>query len=227
MSATPGFEEARDDRDPEHLQREADAIRADLDRTLNALERKLSPRQLLDRSLNYMHENGGDILQKIGATVSKHPLPLLMTSAGLLWLVAANRQSRARGRLGDSSYSPYQGDFDRDSQSFGDTSTTQSTRTRRVANQLKQRASQTLDRTRARTANLGRGLQDVVQEQPLVAGAIALAVGAIVGAAVPASQYERDLLARARTTGESLLDDLQAQNQTGSTTTGNVPPISH
>ena len=41
-------------RDPEQLERAAERLRADLDRTLDALERKLSPSQLLDRSLAYL-----------------------------------------------------------------------------------------------------------------------------------------------------------------------------
>lgn len=36
-------------RDPAELEREASQIRADMDRTLDALERKFSPSQLLDR----------------------------------------------------------------------------------------------------------------------------------------------------------------------------------
>ncbi len=48
-------------RDPEQLERAAERLRADLDRTLDALERKLSPSQLLDRSLAYLREHGGDM----------------------------------------------------------------------------------------------------------------------------------------------------------------------
>jgi ElaB/YqjD/DUF883 family membrane-anchored ribosome-binding protein len=229
MSATPGFDENRDDRrEPEDLQREADAIRADMDRTLNALERKLSPRQLLDRSLTYMQENGGDVLQKIGATVNKHPLPLLLTSAGLIWLAAASRSS-SRRRWDTPSTAPRSGDFDATSQSFGSSSgqvgSGLKARANRTLDATRQRASRTLGATRERTQELGQNLNSLVREQPLVCGAVALAVGAIVGAAFPASAYERNLVARARAAGESMLDEAKAAtNETtgtsGTTTTG-------
>jgi ElaB/YqjD/DUF883 family membrane-anchored ribosome-binding protein len=214
MSATPGFDENRDEqREPEELQREADAIRADMDRTLNALERKLSPRQLLDRSLTYMQENGGDVLQKIGATVNKHPLPLLVTSAGLIWLAAASRSS-SRRRWDSPSTSPRSGDFDATSQSFSSSSRELGSglkqRANRTLDATRQRASRTLDATRERTQELGQNLNSLIREQPLVCGAVALAVGAIVGAAFPATAYERNLVARARAAGESLLDEAKA-----------------
>lgn len=225
MSATPGMGSDDIRREPEELEREADAIRADMDRTLNALERKLSPRQLLDRSLDFMQANGGDVLQKIGATVNKNPLPLLLTSAGLIWLVASSRRSSSRHY--DSSMSTRGGDFDRSSQSFGSSSMSGSMGGKTSG--LKQRAHRTLDATRARasrtwgatrerTSELGSSLNGLVREQPLVCGAIALAVGAIVGAAFPASEYERDLVARARATGGEMLDEYTAGAQREGTT---------
>jgi ElaB/YqjD/DUF883 family membrane-anchored ribosome-binding protein len=227
MSATPGLDENRDDRrEPEDLQREADAIRADMDRTLNALERKLSPRQLLDRSLTYMQENGGDVLQKIGATVNKHPLPLLLTSAGLIWLAAASRSS-SRRRWDTPSTAPRTGDFDATSQSFSSSSSSSQVgsglkaRASRTLDATRQRASRTLGATRERTQELGQNLNGLIREQPLVCGAVALAVGAIVGAAFPASAYERNLVARARAAGESMLDEAKAATNNDTTgTTG-------
>lgn len=228
MSATSGIDsKTNDQRDPDDLEREADAIRADMDRTLNALERKLSPRQLFDRSLDFMQANGGDVLQKIGATVNKNPLPLLMTSAGLIWLVASSRRSSNRSRYEGSSMSYRSGDFDRTSQSFTSSMEGKASglkqRASRTLDATKERASRTWGATRERTSELGSNLNGLVREQPLVAGAIALAVGAIIGAAFPATAYERNLVARAREAGEDMLDDLQNRAQseplTGTATT--------
>jgi len=211
MSATPGSNGNRAEgngadgnrselREPEDLKRKADEIRADLDRTLNELERKLSPKQLLNRSLNYMNANGGDMLESLGAAVRKNPVPLLMTSAGLIWLAAASRDSRTT-RFDRPSASPRTGDFDRSSQSFDRFS-----RSDDMSARLKHRARRTLSATREQTSDFGRNLNDMIQEQPLVCGAIAIAVGAIVGAALPESNYERGLLARARDSAEPMLD---------------------
>jgi ElaB/YqjD/DUF883 family membrane-anchored ribosome-binding protein len=226
MSATPGTDSDNfEQRDPEDLQREADAIRADMDRTLDALERKLSPKQLLDRSLTYMQANGGDILQKIGAAVNKNPLPLLVTSAGLIWLAASSRKSSSRSRFGSSS-SLRRGDFDPSTQSFqgsdmssygmGEGSTSaDSSRVKRATNQLRQRASRTYDATRQRTYEVGRNMNGLIQEQPLVCGAVALAVGAVIGASIPASRFERDLVARARESAGPLIDEMSQSLQGG------------
>jgi ElaB/YqjD/DUF883 family membrane-anchored ribosome-binding protein len=222
MSASSGIDQTDEHREPEDLQREADAIRADMDRTLNALERKLSPQQLLDRSLNFMQANGGDVLQKIGATVNKNPLPLLLTSAGLIWLVASSRSSSStKHRFDGPSASPRTGDFDRGSQSFGSSMQGKASgltqRAHRTLDATRSRASRTWDATRGRTQELGQNLNGLIREQPLVCGAIALAVGAVVGAAFPASSYERNLVARARQAGGEMLDEMTAaSNETTS-----------
>jgi ElaB/YqjD/DUF883 family membrane-anchored ribosome-binding protein len=232
MSATPGFDQNPDEaREPEDLQRDADAIRADMDRTLNALERKLSPKQLFDRSLTYMQANGGDVLQKIGATVNKHPLPLLLTSAGLIWLAAASRSSSSRRRWDSSSTSPRGGDFDPTSQSFESPSQHLGGKLKQRANRTldatRQRASRTLTATRERTQELGQNFNGLIREQPLVCGAIALAVGAVVGAAFPTTAYERTLVARAREAGESLLDEAQGADNDIIGTNADTPLTAH
>jgi ElaB/YqjD/DUF883 family membrane-anchored ribosome-binding protein len=234
MGATSGFP-GREDIEPESLQRDADALRANMNRTLNALERKLSPRQLLDRSLHFMQENGGDVLQKIGATVNKNPLPLILTSAGLIWLVAASRRSPSSERwrrFESSSLSMRGGDFDPTSQSFEgsaqDTARGLKARAHRTLDATRERASRTWGATRERTQELGGNLNGLIREQPLVCGAIALAIGAIIGAALPASAYERNLIDRARKTGGEVLDDVAGRAQSEAVnTTADRPPISH
>ena len=86
-------------RDPADIEREASEIRADMDRTLDALERKFSPGQLLDRSLGYLRTHGGDLTRTIGDTVKQNPVPILITAAGLTWLIASAVSSRSRSEL--------------------------------------------------------------------------------------------------------------------------------
>jgi ElaB/YqjD/DUF883 family membrane-anchored ribosome-binding protein len=231
MSAKPGMGDGDPPRETEDFERKADAIRADLDRTLNALERKLSPRQLLDRSLDFVQANGGEALQQIGATVNKHPLPLLLASAGLIYVMTARRSASRRRYERGSSVTPRSGDFDPTSQSF---SSSMQEKTRG----LKQRAQRTLDATRARathtwdvtrerTRGVGQDLNGLIREQPLVCGAIAVAVGAIIGAAFPASAYERDLAARARQAGSDLLDEMSSKAEPEPLAGTSVPPTAH
>jgi ElaB/YqjD/DUF883 family membrane-anchored ribosome-binding protein len=219
MSATPETT-GKIQREPEDVQREADAIREDLDRTLTALDNKLSPDQLLDRSLDFMRENGGELLQKIGATVNRNPLPLLVTSAGLIWLLASSRSSATQRLSSGPSTAPRTGDFDRSAQSFGSSVEGKARGLKqRALDATRSRASRTWNTTRERTQHLGENINGLVGEQPLACGAIALAIGAIVGAAFPASAYERDLVARARGAGGEMLDhalDQMRGSQAGS-----------
>lgn len=231
ITAGPGNEIHRDS---QQLEREADAIRADLDRTLNALERKLSPRWLVDRSLNFVQANGGEVLQKIGVTVNKHPLSILLASAGLVWLVASRRSSKHRHRsyAARPSAAPRSGDFDPASQSFGsslhDRTHDLKQRAYRTLDATRARASRSWESTRDRTRGVGRDVNGLIREQPLVCGAVAVAVGAIVGAALPASSYERDLITRARETGDGVLDDMASNTQREEPLAGSsAPPTSH
>jgi hypothetical protein len=82
-------------RDPSELEREASAIRADMDRTLDALERKFSPGQMLDRSVGYLRDHGGDLARNVGDTVKQNPIPVLLTAAGLALLVTSSIRSRS------------------------------------------------------------------------------------------------------------------------------------
>ena len=81
-------------RDPEQLERAAERIRADLDRTLGALERKLQPSQLLDRSLAYLREHGGEMVNAVGDSVRRNPVPILLTAAGISWLIISAVRTR-------------------------------------------------------------------------------------------------------------------------------------
>src|SRR4051812_24115033 len=81
-------------RSAEHLERTADRLREDLDRTLDALERRLAPGQLLDRSLAYLREHGGDMASAVGDSVRRNPVPVLLTVAGLGWLVVSTVRRR-------------------------------------------------------------------------------------------------------------------------------------
>jgi len=169
---------AQAQRDPEQLQREADAIRADLDRTLEALEHKLSPRRIANRSVDMFRRNGSNILYKAGETAVRHPIAALLTSAGLIWLARSKRKtssSVARDGANSSLWSKRS-----TSQSSADAM--------RAAGKFARRT------TRETQSRLGR----VIRDRPVLCGTVAAALGAAVSAAVPATHYEREAVERAR-----------------------------
>jgi Protein of unknown function (DUF3618) len=171
-------------RDPREIQREADAIRADLERTLHALERKLSPRQVWDRSLQRARANGGELLQRVGETAKQHPVPFMIASAGALWLATSRRKHSKHDRDLAASIAQRRGDFDRVAQTL-----------REVGERSTGRP---FDAARANSAATGGKLNQMLRKRPTVYGTLALALGAAVGATLPPSRYERSLAVRAR-----------------------------
>ena len=233
--------------DPADLERQAEALRADMDRTLSALERKFSPEQLIDRSLGYLREHGGELSQTLGATMRNNPVPIVMTLAGLTWLVASSYNSRqppgqdlssrfARSGVGQKLQQRAQTARERLSETAASTrdrwsATTQSARDRFASSdsgsgRVSSRLHSARDSARDRAHQVQERVSTMLDEQPLVVGALAVAVGAIIGTAIPSTQYENRVLGTARDRtlskaqqlGEQQYDSLKSSMQTGGST---------
>ena len=233
--------------DPADLERQAEALRADMDRTLSALERKFSPEQLIDRSLGYLREHGGELSQTLGATMRNNPVPIVMTLAGLTWLVASSYNSRqppgqdlssrfARSGVGQKLQQRAQTARERLSETAASTrdrwsATTQSARDRFASSdsgsgRVSSRLHSARDSARDRAHQVQERVSTMLDEQPLVVGALAVAVGAIIGTAIPSTQYENRVLGTARDRtlskaqqlGEQQYDSLKSSVQTGGST---------
>ena len=167
------------------LERNGEAIRADMDRTLHALEQKFSPGQLLDRSLQYVQEHGGQIAHEISTTVRHHPVPVLMAAGGLIWLPATVFGSRRSSRSDETLQRAAPAEPSSTYVPDGD-ETRLSRAQHKVANVLRE--------TQNRIQQTGEQVSETVREQPLIFGALALAAGAVLGALLPTTEYERRTL---------------------------------
>jgi len=186
MNATS--ERPGSNRDPEQLERSAERIRADLDRTLDALERKLSPSQLLDRSLDYLRDHGGDLAVAVGDSVRRNPVPILVTVAGLGWLIATAVRSRASidvSPIDDTEIDDTLDDEFAES-SFADPHPPRSRFGDRVA------------AARARTQQAQYRAVSALEERPLLFGGLAVALGALLGAIIPSTEYEDKFVGQVR-----------------------------
>jgi len=189
MTATS--EHPGSNRDPEQLERAADRIRADLDRTLDALERKLSPSQLLDRSLAYLREHGGDLAYALGDSVRRNPVPIMLTVAGLGWLVVSATRSR-------EPIDVTVGDEYLDEDAAEDDAA---------------------DSLRARTRRAQDQVAATIEERPLLFAGLAVAIGALLGAVIPSTEYEDSVVGelrdraveRAKQMGERQYQTLRSQ----------------
>ena len=192
-----------DSRAPEQLERTADRIRADLDRTLDALERRLAPSQLLDRSLAYLREHGGDMAVAVGDSVRRNPVPILLTVAGLGWLVV----SAVRGRetidvtVGEQfaaddddessldDESPLVDDLDDESGDDAAYASSYGARRRFYGG---------VEAARARARRAQYRAVSALEERPFLFGGLAVAIGALIGAVIPSTQYEDKVVGQVR-----------------------------
>ncbi|MFL6550614.1 MAG: DUF3618 domain-containing protein [Povalibacter sp.] len=190
---------------PADLERAGENIRADMDETLEALEEKLSPGRAMDRSLQFFREHGSEISREVGSAVREHPVPLLLAAVGLTWFTVSMIRSRSNGA------SAYSGSYEYDDESdygsseydadygYGEGQQLGSEqggtglrgRAAQIRNTARTKISQAMGSARGRTRQVNSQLQGLVREQPLALGALAMAAGAILGAALPATEYER------------------------------------
>ena len=75
---------------PERIEDEIRGTRREIDRTLDALQSKLSPGQLLDHALSYVKDGGGEFASNLGRTVSRNPVPVVLLGIGLTWLMCSD-----------------------------------------------------------------------------------------------------------------------------------------
>lgn len=85
---------SHDHRRPEEIENEIIQARARLDDTLHELEERFSPQQLMNTTYEYLRHGGAnDFASSLGRTIKENPLPVLLTGAGLVWLIVAQRSS--------------------------------------------------------------------------------------------------------------------------------------
>lgn len=206
------------DRSASELEREGEEIRASLDRTLDEIQHRLSPAELMDRSMEFVRENGMDLLREAGETVRRNPVPVLLTAAGLVWLTTSIASSRSNGgssgrsyggRSGEehdlsdyrsqarSSYSRDDYDDNWDSSAHGrvrNAAQRVKSQVRGMKSQVTDRVSSSMHAMQNRTSQASSNFTNLVREQPVALGALALAAGALLGAALPMTRYENQLV---------------------------------
>lgn len=184
--------------DSEQLERSAEQIRADLDRTLDALERKLSPSQLLDRSLEYLREHSGELTRNVGEAVRRNPVPVVLTIAGIGWLVASTLRSRSPSddeSANDELDDDVDDDVD-DEAPYADAHYADAARSR--SSKFQDRFARATEATRAQTRRTQYRVVSAIERQPILLGSLAVALGALLGALIPATPYEDRIVGQVR-----------------------------
>lgn len=222
--------------DLDGIERQNEQLREDMGRTIAALERKLSPGQLLDDTLQLAKEHGGAMAVTLGQTIKENPAPVVLTTIGVAWLVGSILRNSHREDTQSWEASTDYGDAyegvgtgTESSRATGIRSrfarTRQHMRTKldqaksrlhshgeHLGEQLGEQTSGLRERVRHRTESLRGSMshaaeyghdarvraQSFYNEQPLVVGAAALAIGALLGALLPTTARENELLGETR-----------------------------
>lgn len=93
--------------DIEHIERELAATRARLDGTLDAMQQKLSPGELMSQTVAYFKDGSGmELSHDIGRKMRENPIPLALIGFGLGWLVLSGKRQPSANLNSTSGYSP-------------------------------------------------------------------------------------------------------------------------
>ena len=209
-------------KDPDTLEREIDQQRAEIGNIVHALESKLSPGQMIDTALGYAKGGGGEFLHNLSDTVKANPVPTLLTGIGLAWLMAG--QNRRPDYSASISSGPSMTDKlaakasglkqqgsglkDKAAQMSHDASSTLGIARHRVSDSSRHAADSlrhTADRARG-------GFSQLLREQPMALGAMGIALGALLAAAVPPTRREDELMGQA---SDELTDKLKQKAREG------------
>lgn len=234
---TPGHFEEQSQKSAETLEREIDQQRSSIGNLVDALEKRMSPGQLVDQALGYVKDHGGETFANLGNQIKANPLATVLTSVGILWLMAGRRTpspgpsllEKVSDKVGGVAGSVAGGVTDAKSRLQQTVALMKD-----KAGELTDTAAQVLpgksDGTQA-VATLrerGRRVQssasNLLHEQPVVVAVIGIALGAAIGAVLPSSEPEKKVLSLAR---DKLSDTGSADTQAASSSSpGSLPGTS-
>lgn len=65
--------------------------RARVEATLDEIERRLTPGQLVDEVLRHVRDPGASFVANLGRTLAENPVPTALVGVGIAWLLLARR----------------------------------------------------------------------------------------------------------------------------------------
>lgn len=198
-------------REPEEIEAEIMRVRRDMDDTLSAIEQRLTTDRLMEQGFAYLRQSGArEFVSNLGTSVKENPLSVSLVGIGLAWLMLSGRRpseaalyetgAEASGireraaeglsRVSDTATAAKErmSEVARSAgQKWSDTRTTASYRARRA-----------MESTRRQAQRARQGFDYMLHEQPLALGAIGLAIGAAIAAAMPRTRQEDEMMGEAR-----------------------------
>lgn len=210
-------------RSPEEIQQGIQQTRMQLDSTLDAIQRRLSPGSLADEAMRYMRGSGAnEFAQNLNESVKRNPIPVALMGVSLAWLMWSGREGQYQsGHAGDSHALR-----DRLGEA-GDRAREQASRLKEGARQgveqaarvregAKQGAEQVRHSARQGAEQVRDSFEAMLRDQPLLLGALGVAAGAALGALLPSTRPEDELMGEAsEQLGEAAKEQMHLQLRKG------------
>lgn len=229
------------ERRPGDIEEEIERTRARMASTLEAIKKDLSPGQMVDQVLHSVREGKAhdvalSTFHAVGEIVKANPLPSAVIGAGLVWLAASNKSRSPRPSAVTAESTPsLQRELKLEPQDVESASASGAGEgrvahakervadvahgaTARVKGAAHDVASKARDVARSAgttaTSSVARARDATARtygEQPLVIGAIAIGLGALIGALLPPTTREDELIGAQRDRVKQRVDDAGAQ----------------
>jgi hypothetical protein len=199
------------------IRTEIEETRIEMGGTLSELGDRLEPSHLMDQAkenvreatIGRVEETAKGMSDMVMETIKRNPIPAAMAGAGLA-LLWANRSSGQNGHTGERRYGAYYGTTSSygQHQPNGQQGQGMGERVGDAASKVGETVGQVGDNV-TRTVgdvgqNVGQGIGQVggqldrfMHASPLAVGAIAVGAGALIGAILPETQQEREMLSDA------------------------------
>ncbi|MHA6493136.1 hypothetical protein ACX0MV_07800 [Pseudomonas borbori] len=200
--------EAESHKSSETLEREIDQKLSNIDGIVDALEAKLDPSQLINKAVSFGKDNGREFVDNLSASISANPISSVLTAVGLLGLILGSRnQSSTSGSSLSSGVGKAKSVAHGVSESLSHATSSAAGLASKVKNMTRQGstaiksrahdlsdslssvandARQAKQRIREQAHDLQDNMTRVVVERPLLTVAAGVALGALLGAALPA-----------------------------------------
>ena len=239
--------------DPEQLRAQIEDTRAEMTQTINEIQERLSPENVMDqvkekvreatvgkveRVMNRVGETIGEVTEparevvdRAGAAVMqtgrsaadvvrKNPIPVALIGLGIGMLaMRAWRKDdgydygdmrRSRSPLNQQNLTGSEMQYGRGQSQYASTGTGSLNRVKETASDLAQRSTEALNnlgsKAKETATSVGSRFGQVLRDNPLAAGAVAVAAGTAVGLIIPTTRFENEYIGE---TSEMLVDKAQ------------------
>lgn len=205
------------------LEREVEDARGRIDRTVEALKDKMQPQEMFDEATKMMSGASNKVLTTAVDQLRENPIPIALIGLGVAWLaISQTRRGPAAGYDTAGYYPTYEG-YDEgeglrakvkakaDAAKARLAETAEKAKSRLADAQHQAADGVTTARGKAeeyahlakdKAGEYGRAARQrfdrTLENEPLVIGAIGLAVGAAIGASIPSTPVERRYIGPAR-----------------------------